>query len=98
MGKIGVGIIGLGMGKSMFGIRQIPDTTLEIRGICDTDADRLESIRTEHNVPFATMDYQELLQRTKNCFSVMKSTSLVSTRRIRFTHSTALMFLIVVSM
>ena len=63
MEKIGVGIIGLGMGKSMFGIRQIPDTTLEIRGICDTDANRLESIRTEHNVPFATMDYQELLQR-----------------------------------
>ena len=63
MGKIGVGIIGLGMGKSMFGIRQIPDTDLEIRGICDTDADRLESIRTEHSVPFATMDYQELLQR-----------------------------------
>ncbi|RKU06778.1 hypothetical protein C6502_19340 [Candidatus Poribacteria bacterium] len=62
MGKIGVGIIGLGMGKSMFGIRQIPNTDLEIRAICDTDADRLESIRTEHNVPFATMDYQELLQ------------------------------------
>ena len=63
MGKIGVGIIGLGMGKSMFGIRQIPETDLEIRGICDTDVNRLESIRTEHNVPFATIDYRELLQR-----------------------------------
>ena len=63
MGNVGVGIIGLGMGKSMFGIQQIPDTTLEIRGICDTDTDRLESIRAEHNVPFATTDYREMLGR-----------------------------------
>ena len=63
MEKIGVGIIGLGMGQSMFGIKQIPDTALEILGICDTDADRLESIRSEHNVLFATTDYRELLQR-----------------------------------
>ena len=63
MTKIGVGIIGLGMGRSMFGIQQIPDTELEIRGICDTNKDRLDSVRTQYNVPFATTDYRELLQR-----------------------------------
>jgi predicted dehydrogenase len=63
MPKIGVGIIGLGMGRGMFGIRQIPDTDLEIRGICDTNPERLAQVRAEYDVPFATTDYRELIRR-----------------------------------
>ncbi|MCH8293817.1 Gfo/Idh/MocA family oxidoreductase [Candidatus Poribacteria bacterium] len=63
MAKIGVGIMGLGMGRSMFGIQQVSNTDLEIRGICDTNVERLEKARTEYDVPFATTDYRELIQR-----------------------------------
>jgi len=61
MSKIGIGIIGLGMGRSMFGIRDVANTDLEIQAICDTNEERLERTRREYNVPFATTDYKELL-------------------------------------
>ncbi|MCZ6678301.1 MAG: Gfo/Idh/MocA family oxidoreductase, partial [Candidatus Poribacteria bacterium] len=63
MARIGVGIIGLGMGKAMFGIRGVSNTELEIRGICDTNEDRLKRVQTQYDVPFATTDYRELIQR-----------------------------------
>jgi predicted dehydrogenase len=49
----------------MFGIRQIPNTDLEIRGLCDTNVDRLETIRTKYDVAFATTDYRELIRRAE---------------------------------
>ncbi len=41
MSKIGIGIIGLGMGRSMFGIRDVANTDLEIQAISDTNEERL---------------------------------------------------------
>ena len=63
MGKIGIGIIELGLGELMLGIRQISNTDLEIRGICDTNVNRLESVRTQYQPPFATTDYRELIRQ-----------------------------------
>ncbi|MEZ4733626.1 MAG: Gfo/Idh/MocA family oxidoreductase, partial [Caldilineaceae bacterium] len=63
MKEIGVGIIGLGMGRNMLAINEDPASRLQVRAICDTNADLVERVRTQHNLPFATTTYQELLAR-----------------------------------
>lgn len=62
MGKIGIGIIGLGMGECMFSIRNIKNTDLEIRAICDINQKRLDEIKDKHNIKKATTDYRDLLK------------------------------------
>ena len=61
MKEIGVGVIGLGMGKNMLAINQDRDSRLEVRAICDTSETLLAQTQREHQVPFATTDYQGLL-------------------------------------
>src|SRR3954464_11895902 len=63
MKEIGVGVIGLGMGKNMLAINNDPSSRLQVRALCDTDATRLEQLRSQHNISFATTHYQELLAR-----------------------------------
>ncbi|MFN8488711.1 MAG: Gfo/Idh/MocA family oxidoreductase [Caldilineaceae bacterium] len=63
MKDIGVGVIGLGMGKNMLAINQDRDSRLEVRAICDTSETLLAQIQREHQVSFATTDYQALLAR-----------------------------------
>ena len=60
--KIGVGVVGLKMGKQhLTGYLNSPRT--EVRGVCDSDEGLLERISRSHNIPFATKDYQELIGR-----------------------------------
>jgi predicted dehydrogenase len=61
--EIGVGVIGLGMGKNMLAVNHDPDSRMEVRALCDTDAARLDQVRTQHNIAFSTTDYRELLAR-----------------------------------
>src|SRR3954465_6142144 len=63
MKEIGVGVIGLGMGKNMLAINNDPTSRMEVRALCDTDAVRLEQIRGQHDIAFSTTDYCELLAR-----------------------------------
>jgi predicted dehydrogenase len=63
MKEIGVGVIGLGMGKNMLAINNDPTSQMEVRSLCDSDATRLEQMRCQHNIAFATTDYRELLAR-----------------------------------
>jgi predicted dehydrogenase len=60
---IRAGVLGLGMGQSMFLANDMPESTIEVHGICDTNPERLESMRVEHNVPVATTDWRELIAR-----------------------------------
>lgn len=61
--EIGVGIIGLGMGRQVFIAHQLSDSTMRVRAICDSNADLLQSMAVKHDVPFTTTDYRELVRR-----------------------------------
>ena len=60
---INAGVIGLGMGTNMFLAHDLPDSTIRVTGICDTNEDRLEENRAKHDVPFATTDWREIIAR-----------------------------------
>jgi len=63
--KFGIGIIGVGiMGSNIFeALRQAPDLKMEVRAICRTNKQKLEELAKKENVPFATTDYRELVER-----------------------------------
>lgn len=61
--EIGVGVIGLGMGKNMLAINTDLDSRLVVRGLCDTNETLLDKTQREHDIPFATTDYTALLAR-----------------------------------
>ena len=62
---IGVGVIGLGMGRNMLQINDDRSSRLVVRAVCDADADALGRIKRDrpHDELFATMDYREVLDR-----------------------------------
>ena len=60
---IGVGVIGLGMGRNMLAVNDDADSRLQVRAICDSNADLLNRVQTQHKLPFATTAYEELLAR-----------------------------------
>jgi len=59
--RLAAGVIGLGMGSSH--IRAYKEIGVDVRGICDIDAERLKRAGVEFGVPFATMSYVELVER-----------------------------------
>ena len=61
--EIGLGIIGLGMGKSTFVAHDHPDLSLKVRAICDINEDRLAKTAEDHNVEISTTDWKELISR-----------------------------------
>lgn len=64
MGKdLGVGIIGLGMGRDLFYLNRDPSTRLEIRGVCGNNSEKTARIAGEQGIPFWTVDYRELIAR-----------------------------------
>ncbi len=63
MNRIGLGIIGLGVGKGALLLNRDPDTPIEVRAVADLDPARLELASSEHDVGFTTADYNELLAR-----------------------------------
>ena len=62
---IGVGVIGLGMGRNMLGINQDPRSRLQVRAIADTSEDALAAAERSHPHErlATTTDYRELLDR-----------------------------------
>jgi predicted dehydrogenase len=63
MKDIGVGVVGLGMGRNMLAINTDRDSRLEVRALCDTNEALLKRTQAEHQIPFATTDLAELLRR-----------------------------------
>jgi predicted dehydrogenase len=61
--EIGVGVIGLGMGRNMLAINADTASRLVVRGACDTDEDLLGAVQRQYELPFVTNDYRELLER-----------------------------------
>ena len=60
---IGVGVIGLGMGRNMLDINEDRASRMQVRAICDSNEDLLGRIKARYGIPFATLRYQELLAR-----------------------------------
>ena len=63
MEKLGVGVIGLGMGMYTLEINRHPELNMKVRGICATKKDKLARVAKEYDIPFTTTDYRELLDR-----------------------------------
>ena len=63
MDRIGLGIIGLGVGKGALLLNREPDTPIEVRAVADLDPARLEQATDMFGVEFATADYRQLLAR-----------------------------------
>lgn len=61
--EIGLGIIGLGMGSQTFVAHDLPGSTMRVRAICDTNPALLQTTASARVVPFATLDYHELVRR-----------------------------------
>lgn len=62
--KIGIGVIGLFMGKNLLYINRHKTARSEVRAVCDVDPERLKANQEEFHVPFATADYRELIARS----------------------------------
>lgn len=63
MEQLGLGIIGLGVGKGALALNLYPESPIRVRAVADLDSSLLERATGEFEVPFATTDYLELLQR-----------------------------------
>jgi len=60
--RIKVGVIGLGMGRShLEAYLSLPQT--KVIGVCDIWRERLEEVKKEYSLEYATTDYRELLRR-----------------------------------
>jgi len=60
---ISTGVVGLGMGQSMFVAHELAGSTIRVRAICDIDESRLNDVKARFAVPFATTDWRELVAR-----------------------------------
>jgi predicted dehydrogenase len=60
---LGIGVIGLGMGKDLFYVNSDSTTRFEVRGICARTASKAERVAKENGIRFFTTDYKALLKR-----------------------------------
>ena len=63
MKQLGLGIIGLGVGRGALLLNEDPESPIAVRAVADLDSERLEQATGEYGVAFATTDYRELLKR-----------------------------------
>jgi predicted dehydrogenase len=63
MKDIGVGVIGLGMGRQMLAINNDPASRLQVRAICDQNEALLQQLKDQYKLPFASADYTDILAR-----------------------------------
>jgi predicted dehydrogenase len=60
---IGIGIIGLGMGRDLFYLNDDSESRFQVRGICASTANKVESSANDNHIPFWTTDYHKLIER-----------------------------------
>jgi len=60
---IGIGVIGLGMGKDLFYVNSDPSTRFEVRAVCSRTPAKAEAAAKENGIGFFTTDYNELVNR-----------------------------------
>ena len=61
---IGIGVIGLGMGATMFPLNEKEDSKFEVRGICGLiSEEKAKDIMEKWNIKFFTSEYKELIKR-----------------------------------
>ena len=60
---IGIGVIGLGMGKDLFYVSTDPSTRFDVRGICASTPGKVERVAKGNGIGFYTTDYRELVRR-----------------------------------
>ena len=58
MDQLGLGIIGLGVGKGALLLNRDPDTPIAVRAVTDLDPARLEMASSEYGVGYTTTDYR----------------------------------------
>jgi predicted dehydrogenase len=60
---LGIGLVGLGFATQALPINADPDSALVVRGICGRRAAPTAKVQAQYDLPFATIDYGELLAR-----------------------------------
>lgn len=61
--RIGLGVIGLGMGQDLFYLNHDPDSRFEVRGICSRTESKTQGVAREAGIPLFTTDYHQLVGR-----------------------------------
>ena len=61
--NIGIGVIGIGMGSTMFPLNEIADSPFVVRGIAASHEERLKELDAQWGFGFSTTDYRELIGR-----------------------------------
>jgi len=61
--EIGLGVIGLGMGRDLFYLNQDTSSRFEVRAICAKTRSKAERMAKQNAIPFFTTDYRELVER-----------------------------------
>ncbi|MCR4413918.1 MAG: Gfo/Idh/MocA family oxidoreductase [Thermoguttaceae bacterium] len=61
--ELGVGIIGLGMGRDLFYLNRDPSTRFEVRAVCGRDPAKAARLARDNGIGFSTTDYRELIAR-----------------------------------
>jgi predicted dehydrogenase len=62
MKKYGIGVIGLGMGKSLLEINKFPDSKLEVRSICAPRINKVQAIKEEYGIKEGVTDYMKVIE------------------------------------
>ncbi len=60
---IGIGIAGLSMGRTILSVNKNPESSMQVRGICELDETKLEKYSSEFNIGFTTTDFDRLIER-----------------------------------
>jgi predicted dehydrogenase len=61
--KLGLGVIGLFMGRNMLYVNRHPNMRSEVRAICDVNTERLRQNQEEFKVPVADTDWRKIVHR-----------------------------------
>jgi len=62
--SIGIGLIGIGMGRDLLYLNDDPESQFQVRGICSATASKVEAIAKENGIAFCTTEYKELIERS----------------------------------
>ncbi len=65
MSTLGLGIIGLGVGKGALLLNQKSDSPIKVCAVADKDPALLKLAHEDHGIEFVTEDYRELLSRSE---------------------------------